>query len=125
MLAGHSPGFDAPCPFSEELISTHRNADAPDPWSRDQFRSFAFGEGGDAAATERTVLSMFSVTVAVARFPARSTASPVITCLTLSRSTRTGERSSPRRTSCRCTQNVTVTSELFHPVVFAAGVEFR
>src|SRR5882672_4959852 len=86
------------------------------------FQPSAFGAGADEAVTMGAVLSMFTVMLAVAVFPALSIAVPEITWLAPSALTIVfaGQVLMPEPVSEQ--MNFTVTFVLFQPFALAAGV---
>jgi hypothetical protein len=82
----------------------------------------AFGSLLNDALMVGRVLSMLKVTLVVEVFPAKSTAEPGMIWLAPSVATVIGsvQLSTPETASLQ--ENLTTTSELFHPLPFAAGV---
>src|SRR5439155_14126947 len=85
------------------------------------FQPFAFGCGDRVRVIPGAVLSKLMIAAVEATLPARSLAVPLIDWFAPSVTTLTGEVTfaTPERVSVA--ENVTVTSELFHPFAFAAG----
>jgi hypothetical protein len=86
------------------------------------FHLATLAAGLAAAEMEGAVLSMLSVTLAVAVFPALSVACPEITWFAPYALTRTGAGQAVTPEVASLQVNVTVTLELFHPAALAPGL---
>src|SRR6267142_3008276 len=105
-----------------ESSSAHVNVTCVAPGTSPLIQPATLGSGAIDTLTAGGVLSIFSVTVAIARLPAKSTAVPATTCPRRSVPTvfDGGQNATPDPASVH--EKSTFTSVRFQPAAFAPGV---